>query len=154
MKHSFQLLVFLLFSSLCLGQQQNNGELNSRGDKCNFETIDNLRAQKDEVSAKLILDFLLAMESSCCNNAEWSEASNETLFWLADTHTKNFIDCLKANKNKLDMVLIVSEFKQPIHDGLDLKGIYARLKKLNDNDKVAVDILNSLMFAIDGLKKH
>jgi hypothetical protein len=78
------------------------------------------------------------------------EASNETLFWLADNHTKELIGCLKANKSKVDTSLVLEEFKQPIHDGIDLKRIYMKIKSLNDNDKIVNEILTSIKIAASG----
>lgn len=121
-------------------------------DKCNFKTIEDLKANQSSLPSGLILEFLMAMDSLCRNNAEWSEASNETLFWLADIHTKNFIDCLKVNQSKINIGLILEEFKQPIHDNIDLKGIYSKLQGLNDNDKIVKDILTSLKLAQNSLK--
>lgn len=121
-------------------------------DKCNFTTIDNLKANQNSLSSGLILEFLIAMDSSCRNNAEWSEASNETLFWLAGNHTRIFIQCLKINQSKIDIGILLEEFKQPIHDNIDLKGIYSKLQSLNDNDKIVKDILASLGLALNKLK--
>ena len=69
--------------------------------KCDLETIKNLRIHKDSLTDKLMTDFLISIDKSCQNNVEWSEASNWTLFRLADFETKRFINLLKTNQNEL-----------------------------------------------------
>ncbi len=119
--------------------------------KCDLETIKNLRIHKDSLTDKLMTDFLFSIDKSCQNNVEWSEASNWTLFWIADIETEKFIDLLKTNQNELDIPLIINEFKQPVNDGIDLIGIYKKIEKLNDNSELVIKILDSIKSAAKGL---
>ncbi|WP_321320614.1 hypothetical protein [Labilibaculum sp.] len=119
--------------------------------KCNLETIKNLRINKDSITDKLVMDFLFSMEKSCHNNVEWSEASNWTLYWLADIETQRFIKLLKSNRDKIDTQLIIDDFKQPVNDGIDLAGIHKKIADLNDNDEIVTKILDSIKSAAKGL---
>lgn len=119
--------------------------------KCDLETIKNLRIHKDSITDNLIMDFIFSIDKSCNNNVEWSEASNWTLFWLADIETQRFIKLLKSNRAKIEIQLIIDEFKQPINDGIDLVGIYKKTADLNDNDEIVIEILDSIKSAAKGL---
>ena len=121
------------------------------GQKCNIETIKSLRINKDSLTDDLIFNFLVSIDESCQNNVEWSEASNWTLFWLADIETKRFIKQLKLNQEKIDIQLIIEEFKQPINDEINLVGIHAKITDLNDNDEIVLKILDSIKLAAEGL---
>jgi hypothetical protein len=117
------------------------------GQKCDIETIKNLRIHKDSLTNNLITDFLFSIDRTCSNNVEWSEASNWTLFWLADIETERFIKLLKSNQQKFDTQLIISEFKQPINDRIDLVRIYNKIFNLNDKDDLTLKILDSIKLA-------
>ena len=125
--------------------------LNGFSQKCNIETIKNLRLNKDNLTDSLMLSFLTSIDETCKNNVEWTEASNWTLYWLADVETKSFIDLLKSNKSTIDIPLIIDEFKQPVNDAIDLIGIYKKLTDLNDKDEIVINILNSIKSAANGL---
>jgi len=137
----------LLFNMFAFGQNETNDTL-----KCNLEIIRELRINKDNISEKLIQNFLLSIDESCKNNAEFSQASNWTLFWLADIKTESFLETLKKNQDKLAMDWIVYQFRQPINDGIDLEGIYKKIQSLNYNDKFVLQILDSIKSAAKGLE--
>jgi hypothetical protein len=141
-------IVLGLIISICCYSQQ----ITESDSKCNLETIKNLRIHKDSLTDKLITDFLFSIDKSCQNDVEWSEASNWTLFWLADIETKRFIKILKSNKDKIDTALIISTFKQPIDDEIDLLEIYNKIFNLTDKDEFVLEILNSIKLAAKGLE--
>lgn len=118
--------------------------------KCDLETIKNLRIHKDSITDKLVMDFLFSMDKSCHNNVEWIEASNWTLYWLADIVTQRFIRLLKSNHDKIDIQFIIDEFKQPVDDGIDLIGIHKKIADLNDNDEIIKKILAAIKSAAKG----
>jgi len=138
------LILIVSFDIYC--QQVTDGD-----SKCDMETIKNLRVNKDSLTDGLVTDFLLSIDNSCHNNVEWSEASNWTLFWLADIDAKRLIDLIKANRDKLDIPLIINEYKQPINDGIDLIGIYNKIERLNDKSELVIKILDSIKSAASGL---
>ena len=121
------------------------------GQKCDIETIKNLRIHKDSLTNNLITDFLFSIDKTCSNNVEWSEASNWTLFWLADIDTERFIHLIKTNQDKIDTQFVIAEFKQPINDGIDLVGIHKKIGGLNDNSVLVIKILDSIKAAAKGL---
>jgi hypothetical protein len=141
----------LIFLTLIINSNIYSQKVVDNITKCDLETIKNLRIHKDSLTDKLMTDFLFSIDNSCKNNVEWSEASNWTLFWLADIETKRFIDLLKSNQNELDIQLIVEEFKQPVNDGIDLIGIYKKIEKLNDKSELVIKILDSIKSAAKGL---
>lgn len=139
-------IVFGLIISLNIYCQENIDN-----SKCNLETIKNLRIHKDSLTDKLIIDFLFSIDKTCHNNVEWSEASNWTLYWLADIEPQRFIRLLKTNRDEIDVQLILDEFKQPINDGIDLVGIHKKIADLSDNDEIVTKILDSIKSAAKGL---
>ena len=115
--------------------------------KCNLETVSNLHIHKDSLTDKLIMDFLYSIDKSCKNDAEWSEASNGALFWLADVDTKRFIQLMVQHKKELDTKQIIAEFKQPIAAGTDLAGTYKKIAALGNQDELVYSILYSIRSA-------
>ena len=120
------LTIGLLINLVAFGQIETNENF-----KCNIETIKELRINKDNISEKLIHNFLLSMDESCKNNVEFSQAANGTLFWLADIETKLFLETLKENQDDFAMNWIIFQFRQPISDRIDLEAIYKKIQALN-----------------------
>ncbi len=141
----------LMFLTLILNCNVYSQKVTDNITKCDLETIKNLRIHKDSLTEKLMTDFLFSIDKSCQNNVEWSEASNWTLFWLAEIETEKFIDLLKTNLTELDIQLIINEFKQPVNDGIDLIGIYKKIEKLNDKSDLVIKLLDSIKSAAKGL---
>ncbi len=146
-KTNIKYRMILIFLTLIINSNIYSQKVTDNCIKCDLKTIKNLRIHKDSLTDKLMADFLFSIDKSCQNNVEWSEASNWTLFWLADIETKRFIDLLKNNQNDLDIQLIIEEFKQPVNDGIDLKGIYEKIEKLNDKSELIIKILDSIKSA-------
>lgn len=140
------LTIGLLINLLAFGQNHTDDIL-----KCNIETIKELRINKDNISEKLIHNFLLSFDESCKNHVEYSQAANWTLFWLADIETKLFLETLKENQDDFAMNWIIFQFRQPIHDGIDLEAIYKKIQSLNYDDKFVRQILVSIKEAGKGL---
>jgi hypothetical protein len=130
-------LMVLILSGIC---QDNK----TKDSKCDIESITQLKINKDSITDIMILRFVKSVGKDCINNAEFSEASNCTLFWLADIKTKDFIRLLNDNKNNIEIDFIVKEFESPINDGIDLISIYNKIKQLNDKTEISLRLLKSI----------
>jgi len=117
--------------------------------KCDIQTIIDIRNQSDNLTEQIIQAFLFSFDKSCMSNVEWSEASNWTLFWLADEKTDTLIRLFKEYENELDIPLFLLEFEQPVSDDIDLKNIYLKIKGLNDDSELTGNILKSIKTAAD-----
>jgi hypothetical protein len=126
----------------------------SKDFKCDIESINQLKISRDSITDKMILRFVTSVGKDCLNNAEFSETSNWTLFWLADIKTKDFLRLLNDNKNNLEIDFIIKEFESPINDGIDLASIYYKIKQIDDKSEISLRLLKSLEIASNksGLK--
>jgi hypothetical protein len=122
--------------------------------KCDIESINQLKINRDSITDKMILRFVTSIGKDCLNNAEFSETSNWTLFWLADLKTKDFVRLLNDNKNNLEINFIIKEFESPINEGIDVVSIYNKIKQIDNKSEISLRLLKSLEIASNksGLK--
>jgi hypothetical protein len=136
----------LAISIMTFGQESNDKSL-----KCNSLTIENLRLNTENITDSLVLDFLLSLDVTCKNHVEFSEVSNETLFWLANIETTRLFRVINTKSELLDINFIILEFRRPVHDGIDLETIYKKIHSLKQETYPTIQILDSIKSAAKGL---
>ena len=72
----------------------------------------------------------MTFNKECRTNIEYSEFSNEVLFKLLDTRTKEVVDVLMSNKN-IDLETILIQLKNPIDDSIDIYSLKNKLESLS-----------------------
>ena len=103
--------------------------------------IVSVATKTDEIS-KLINDI----RTTDSNNVEFGEVSNEQLFMFAEQFPKSFILAF-TNTNEQTQQLLVKELETPIHDGIDLKLVYQRIKKTGLTTNSTSKILEAVKVA-------
>lgn len=93
--------------------------------KCDLEKIKKVNANLDKLTFQLISDFLCTFDSSCSNNAEYSEWSNETLFKVLEKSPSLFFKVIA--KGNLNAKLLINEIQNPVND-FALNAIYKKVK--------------------------
>ncbi len=139
-KISILTLTFFLFF---VNVNSQNNEKTSL--KCNIEIVLETNENIENISEDLMLRFLRTFGTECKNNVEFSEFSNETLFKVIQIKPELFCKVLENNKNQIDLEIIISELKSPLHDLIDLE---LSIEKIA-NTKTNKSLKSKLIFAIN-----
>ncbi len=131
----FIFLVVLIICSSCKEKIKGNTALKESKKlyavkKCDVEKVKDIYKNINSVSSHQIEIFLLTFNKECRTNIEYSEFSNEVLFKLLDTRTKEVVDVLMSNKN-IDLETILIQLKNPIDDSIDIYSLKNKLESLS-----------------------
>ena len=97
---------------------------------------------------KEIIEFFRVFSNISPNNAEYGEIYNEDMFEYARKFPLAFIDAFsKSNENIQKYIL--EELETPIHDLIDIRLIYKRIKDSNGNSEAKELILASIRIAAE-----
>lgn len=144
MRHSIKIsiltLTFLFFLVNVNSQNDDKTSL-----KCSTEIVLETHENIDNISEDLMLRFIKTFGTECKNNVEFSEFSNETLFKVIQTEPELFCKVLENKKNQIDLEIIISELKSPLHD---LIGLELTIEKIA-NTKTNKSLKSKLIYAIN-----
>ena len=103
---------------------------------CDIEVIKEIRRKLDKVDSAMIYKFLKSFQESCKNDAEFSPAANWNLFYFLQEHTDLTLQLIEETQAdaEVDTEWIIRQFKSPIHDGIDIKTIYDKVKNRNQTE--------------------
>jgi len=121
---------------------QNNEKISV---KCNIEIVLETNENIDNISEDLMLRFLKTFGAECKNNVEFSEFSNETLFKVTQTEPELFCTVIQNNKDQIDLEIIISALKSPLHDLIDLDLTIDKIA----NTKTSHSLKSKLILAIN-----
>lgn len=110
--------------------------------KCDIGTIVQISTHRDSLTYELIRDFLCSIDQTCKNDAEYSAASNGTIFDLIDIATSSFFHVLEFED--VEVKLILKELENPIHEIIDLQMCYDRVEQMNINQKYRSEVLKAI----------
>ena len=96
--------------------------------KCNIQKVADAESQMDSLTFSIVQDFLLTFDTTCINNVEYSEWSNEVLFNVLTKNPELFFEVISAAK--IDNKAILHELRTPIRDLIDLSETYERVDKI------------------------
>ncbi|WP_319481653.1 hypothetical protein [uncultured Draconibacterium sp.] len=113
--------------------------------KCNISVVREVYQNQDNVSKKLMLEFLKTFGKDCKNNVEFSEFSNETLYKVIQKNSDVFSKTLEDNLNQIDFNEIIFNLKNPLNDLIDLD---LTIIKIADT-KIDKSIKDKLIIAIN-----
>lgn len=138
------LISFVLLSIASFGQNSCP--------KCDIETVKEIRLHRDNLTDEIVFKFLCSFDESCLDYAEYSQASNGTIFDLLDIATDLFIRVLDSDNVNVKQIL--TKIEDPIDDGIDLQLCYDRVAKLDKSTKYRAEVLAALDLAAErsGLK--
>lgn len=95
---------------------------------CNLEIVHNTNIKIDSLDFEQVELFLNTFDSTCKNNAEFHEYSNEVLFKVLNTQTFLLVKVLSTCKS-INLPLILSEIENPVIE-FDLNPIYMKLNEI------------------------
>lgn len=112
--------------------------------KCDIQKVKVVNDHIDSLTFQMVKDFLCTFDSSCKNNSEFSEWSNETLFKVLLKAPIVFFQVVEngqaANK------LLIQEIENPVHE-FDFQKIYNKIKATKVKAGVKTTYLNAIIKA-------
>ena len=116
--------------------------------KCNLEIAKIANQNAANLTEDECLGFLLTIDPICENNVEFDEFSNGSLFKILDKNPLILIKTIDKNVSSIHLEIIYNMLQNPLHDGFDLKGIKAKILKLEYQSSLKADIIKYLDIAI------
>ncbi|MBL4898667.1 MAG: hypothetical protein JKX76_03350 [Colwellia sp.] len=89
---------------------------------CSSEILKNTEENIDNLNIVIVADFMATLHSSCSDNIEYSEWSNELLFKVLQRRPGLFAQILSKNSS-LDTDYIVYELTNPLLDVINLNQV-------------------------------
>ena len=139
----FFTITFIFTSTFLVGQTSCQ--------KCNISIAGEIQKNKEEATSNMVLYFLCSFDEACKNNVEFSEISNETVFYLLNTKPKLFLKTL--DNSSVDTELILEAIENPINDAIDLQVCYNRIAEQNKSMKHRAKVLDALTKAASKLNR-
>ena len=88
-------------------------------------------------------EFFANMNPDCSNSAEYSEFNNELIFKTLESNPKKFVAFLsRVSKKKKILEFVLTQLRNPIHDGIELNSIYERLDKTETEDAKTKELVS------------
>lgn len=107
--------------------------------KCNINILVEISQNIGNPSKTLIEEFLSTFDPTCQSNVEYTEFSNELLFKVLDTATKETIEILSKNKT-LDKTTIFSNLESPIDDSIDVAHLIEKIDNVKGYDSIRIEL--------------
>jgi hypothetical protein len=115
--------------------------------KCEIEKVKAIHDNINNLTFKMVEDFLCTFDSSCETNVEFSQWSNEMLFKLLDKEPELVIKVF--DQSHLDNIgNLLDEIENPIHD-FDYQRIYGKVSEVQTEKDYREKVLKSLELAAD-----
>jgi hypothetical protein len=124
------------------GHDSTTYRLNSK--KCDFNTLLTIRKSLNKLDKSQIRDLLFAIDTSCVNDVEFGEFSNELLYMVLEKEPELFISVFHENINEIDSGYIFLELSRPINDGISIKQILQKVENANVNNTTKHRIIEIL----------
>ena len=115
--------------------------------KCDGAILLSTSEKIGTLTKKEITDFLLTFGEECQNNAEYSEWSNELLFFLLDKQTELTLKTIKKEEKKIEINQILKELSEPIRDTPNLKELITKIEKTKIKGQLTDEIIKRLKTA-------
>lgn len=96
---------------------------------CNIKVVDETNINIDSLNYDQVELFLQTFDSTCKNNVEFSEYSNEVLFKLLTIRTILIVKVLSTSKN-IDLQIIFAEIENPVIE-FDFQPIFLKLNSIS-----------------------
>ncbi len=99
--------------------------------KCDFNTLLSIRKSLENLNKSQIRDLLFAIDTTCVNDVEFGEFSNELLFMVLEKEPELFISEFQENIGKIDTAYILLELSRPVNDGIYINQILVKVENAN-----------------------
>jgi len=149
--------LWILFQGLLLDNMSGHymtGKIDRFKDtcKCNHNCWPVIKDSINGLTDRQILSFLKTLGHDCDNNAEFSEASNETLFKIIEFNSAKFITVIEKHQSDIEFSSILKMIENPINDGIDLKKILTLINNVKSDSMIKSKIVDSIKTAINKYK--
>jgi hypothetical protein len=125
----------------------SGGTLTSFGQdikRCDIAVLGQIDRNIENLKEKEIKDFLLTFDTSCNNNVEYSEFSNELLFKILDKHTLTILTVLESKEKNLKTDKILYELSSPINDSFNIDELISKIEKVKINEELKGQVIAKL----------
>jgi len=116
-------------------------------EKCDIEKVKTINDNLDNLTFKMIDEFLYTFDKSCEKNVEFSEWSNEMLFKILNKSTELYFKVLTKVKIE-NTEIILEQIKNPIAE-IDYQKIYDNIKKVDTQEKLKKEYLRIIKIAAE-----
>lgn len=131
-----RIFVLVLIFSISSAIAQKNCE------KCNIQKIKAVYENIDNLTYKIVDEFLCAFDKSCDANVEFSQWSNEMLFNVIKNSAHLYFEVLK-NLSEEKKTLLLKEIETPIQE-MDLNKVSDKIKSVNISKELKNKYLTAL----------
>ncbi len=115
--------------------------------KCDIEKVKTVHDNFDNLTFKMVNDFLCTFDNSCETNIEYSQWSNEILYKVLDKEPELTIKVL--DQSQLDNIeILLDEIESPIHD-FDYQKIYEKVLEVKTEKDFKQKVLKSIELAAE-----
>jgi hypothetical protein len=112
--------------------------------RCDIAVLGQIDRNIENLKEKEIKDFLLTFDTSCNNNVEYSEFSNELLFKILDKHTLTILTVLESKEKNLKTDKILYELSSPINDSFNIDELISKVEKVKINEELKGQVIAKL----------
>lgn len=113
--------------------------------KCDIEKVKIVNENLDKLTMQMVSRFLCTFDSTCANNSEYSEWSNETLFKVLEKAPGIFFQVVV--NGQVDNKILLDQIENPINDVIDIQIIYDKIKETKVQTDIKTEYLNALLTA-------
>ncbi len=128
------------------GQKQQSKAIKLDSNYCNTSVLVKTHNNINDLTVADISKFLSTFHKDCNTNVEFSEWSNELLYQIFDTYTKE-VTSLIAKENNYEKEAILSALKSPINDTIMPQSLIEKIQKFDSNNQVTKEIVIALQIA-------
>ena len=141
--------LFILFFSndfvFCMKSENDNSFC--KNDSCDIQNLVKIQNNIDSLTEVEIKNFLSMFDGRCINNVEYSEFSNEILYFILSHNKVNLLIKVLSKSKKLLVKEVMEAIENPINDQIDLSKTYENVKKARGCKKTQGMILKSINIA-------
>jgi hypothetical protein len=116
-------------------------------EKCDIEKVKTVHENIDNLTFKMVEDFLCTFDHSCETNIEFSQWSNEMLYKVLDKEPELTIKVLDQSQ-LYNFEILLDEIENPIHD-FDYQNIYEKVSEVKTENDFKQKVLKSIELAAD-----
>lgn len=114
--------------------------------KCDIKKVKTASEYFEDISFKIVHEFLCTFDKSCSNNIEYSEWSNELLFNVLERFPTLLFEVIATEQVNNDIIL--NEIKNPMLD-INLQNIYDKVKVAGGVTTIRTEFLNAIITAAE-----
>ena len=113
---------------------------------CELKTlieINSLLEKGTELNDQNFAKFFANMNPKCLNNAEYIEFNNELIYKTLESNPKKFVALLsRISKKKKILKFVLTQLRNPIHEGIELNTLYSQLEKTETEDTKTKELVS------------